>query len=324
MNKTINELKEYIEVKGYADSKNRGLLNIFRKINVWEEVSGVNIDNWSREFLIDLCKNGITLKHEDFENTNLKCSKLIKLSDGISKSSYYGLHTNILYVNEIMSFLGSKLSVNIKDFQDKPLNKKSGLFTKEEIIDICNSLVNVQDKFIIYALFSGIRGNKYEDLTNLKTKDINFETKEILLPSGKVIKMDSYLEDILRDVTDTEFGSIYYKLNSSGLYTTNSFYEFNMYSEYVLKVKPTKSNGNGLGTMSFQGLQTRFKALSKILEETILGVNIYRSGVISRMHDIKDIWTQKETINFLKDNQYNLTAYETQKSYDELYGVNRA
>ena len=76
--------------------------------------------------------------------------------------------------------------------------------------------------------------------------------------------------------------------------------------------------------MSFQGLQTRFKALSKILEETILGVNIYRSGVISRMHDIKDIWTQKETINFLKNNQYNLTAYETQKSYDELYGENRA
>ena len=36
MNKTINELKEYIEVKGYADSKNRGLLNIFRKINFWE------------------------------------------------------------------------------------------------------------------------------------------------------------------------------------------------------------------------------------------------------------------------------------------------
>ena len=45
-----------------------------------------------------------------------------------------------------MSFLGSKLSVNIKDFQDKPLNKKSGLFTKEEIIIMDKVLNQLNNK----------------------------------------------------------------------------------------------------------------------------------------------------------------------------------
>ena len=325
MNKTINNLEEYIANKKYVYSKRQGLINIFKKIELWENVSGIKVEDWSREFLVDLCKNGIELKEKDFQNSELNALELIKLANKICKTSYYGLYTNLLHVNEILTFLDREdIIINTKDFQDQILENKSNLFTKEEIIDICNSLVNAQDKFILYALFSGIRGNKYEDLVKLKTKDINFKTKEIYLPSGKIIKMDEYLEDILRDVTDEEFGSFYYKLNRSGLYTINSFYKFNMNSEYVLKVKPTKTNGDGLGFMSFQGLQTRFKGLSKVLGKSILGVNVYRSGVISRMHDVKDTWVQTEILNFLKENQYNLTSYETQRAYEELYGNKRA
>ena len=132
--------------------------------------------------------------------------------------------------------------------------------------------------------------------------------------------MDDYLEDILRDITDKEFGCYYYKLNRSGQYDINSYYKFNMDSEYVLKVKPTVINNHGLGFMSFQGLQTRLKGLSNVLNIQILGVNVYRSGVISRMHDIKDTWSQSEILNFLKENQYNLTAYETQIAYANVYG----
>ncbi len=132
--------------------------------------------------------------------------------------------------------------------------------------------------------------------------------------------MDEYLEDILKDITDKEFGCYYYKLNRSGQYDINSFYKFNMDSEYVLKVKPTVTNNHGLGFMSFQGLQTRLKGLSSVLNIQILGVNVYRSGVISRMHDIKDTWSQSEILNFLKENQYNLTAYETQRAYEDMYG----
>ena len=321
MNKTITDFEKYINDMNCIYSKKQGLMNAFRKIELWESVTKIKIENWEREFLIELCKRGVELKKEDYNNSKLKRLDLIKLSSKICNNSYYGLYTNLVYINEVMSYLDrDDLLITTKDFQDQILEKKTDLFTKQEIIDICDSLVNAQDRFIVYALFSGIRGNKYEDLVKLQVKDINFETKEILLPSGKIIKMDEYLEDILKDITDKKFGCYYYKLNRSGQYDINSFYKFNMDSEYVLKVKPTVTNNHGLGFMSFQGLQTRLKGLSSVLNIQILGVNVYRSGVISRMHDIKDTWSQSEILNFLKENQYNLTAYETQRAYEDMYG----
>lgn len=321
MKKTINDFEKYIDDMNYIYSKKQGLMNAFKKIELWESATNIKLENWKKNFLIELCKEGVELKEEDYRNSKLKSLELIKLSSKICNSSYYGLYTNLNYINEVMSYLDrDDLLISTKDFPDKILEKKTDLFTKQEIIDICDSLVNAQDRFIVYALFSGIRGNKYEDLVKLKVKDINFETKEISLPSGKIIKMDEYLEDILRDITDKEFGCYYYKLNRSGQYDINSYYKFNMDSEYVLKVKPTVTNNHGIGFMSFQGLQTRLKGLSSVLNIQILGVNIYRSGVISKMHDIKDNWSQTEILSFLKENQYNLTAYETQRAYEDVYG----
>ena len=321
MNKTVVDFEKYLTDMNYIYSKKQGLMNAFKKIELWESVTNVKIENWRKEFLIELCKNGVELKEKDYRNSKLKSIDLIKLSGKICNSSYYGLYTNLNYINDVMTYLNREdLLITTKDFPDQILEKKTDLFTKQEIIDICNSLVNAQDRFIVYALFSGIRGNKYEDLVKLKVKDINFETKEISLPSGKIIKMDDYLEDIVRDITDKEFGCYYYKLNRSGQYDINSYYKFNMDSEYVLKVKPTVTNNHGLGFMSFQGLQTILKVLSSVLNIQILGVNVYRSGVISKMHDIKDTWSQLEVLAFLKENKYNLTAYETQIAYANVYG----
>lgn len=315
----IEKFEKYLNDANYIYTKKRGLTNCFKRILLWESASGTTIDKWNRYLLIKFCNEGANIS--DIQKPKgMSTQELIRLSSKITTSSYFGLYTNILYINEILEYLNREdLKLNIQDIQEETPNKPN-MFTKEEIIDICNTLVNAQDRFILYALFSGIRGNKYEDLVNLKTKDINFDTKEIKLPSGRIMIMDEYLEDILRDVTDKEFGSYYYKLNRSGKYDINSFYKFNMDSEYVLKVKPTVTNNHGVGCMSFQGLQTRFKGLSSILDTEILGVNVYRSGVIYKMHEIKQNWVQSEIDAFLKDNGYKLTPYETKRAYDAVYG----
>ena len=318
----IKQFEDYINGTDYIYAKKRGLIHAFKKIQLWETASNTSVDKWDLNILMNFCKNGVSLEGIK-KPADVDAMEFIRMSKKITTTSYFGLYTNINYINDVLKFLGREdLVLTVSDFQDTAGNK-TNLFTKQEIIDICDSLVNVQDKFIIYALFSGIRGNKYSDLVNLKVSDINFETKEIKLLSGKVIVMDKYLEDILIDITDEEFGSYYYKLNRSGLYDINSFYKLNMSSEYVIKVKPTVTNGNGLGVFSFQGLQTRLKGLSKILDINILGVNIYRSGVISRMNEIKDNWLQSEILSYLKENNHNLTAYETQKAYESIYVKNR-
>ncbi len=85
-----------------------------------------------------------------------------------------GSSGTMAYSNNGTDWNSISQNLTTNDFQDCRI-EKTNLFTKQEIIDICNSLVNVQDKFIIYGLFSGIRGNKYEDLVKLKVKDINFD-----------------------------------------------------------------------------------------------------------------------------------------------------
>lgn len=319
--KNIKEFENYINNTDYIYTKKRGLIHTFKRMQLWESASNVKVDNWDLNMLVNFCKNGIDLKKVE-RPVDMDVTDFIRMSKKIPTTSYFGLYTNITYINDVLQFLGREdLNLSTSDFQDD-INKKMDLFTKQEIIDICDALANPQDKFIIYALFSGIRGNKYSDLANLKVKDVNFDTKEIKLPSGKVIIMDKYLEDILRDITDNEFGSYYYKLNRSGYYDINSFYRLNMDSEYVVKIKPTVTNGNGLKAISFQGLQTRLKGLSSILDLNILGVNIYRSGVISKMNEIKQNWSQSEILSYLKDNGYNLTAYETQRAYEYVYRNN--
>ena len=294
----LYKFENYINNSNYVYAKKRGLIYMFKKLNLWEVATKRDVSDWDKSFIIKSYRKGVDISNTE-KPIGMNMVEFIKLSEGASITSYFGLYTNITYINEILKYLNREdIVLSVQDFQEH-IEKKSNLFTKDEIIDICNSLVNVQDKFIIYGLFSGIRGSKYEDLVKLETKNINFDTKEILLPSGKIIIMDEYLEDILKDIVDNEFGSYYYKLNRSGLYDTNSFYRFNMNSPYVLKVKPTVNNGDGLGFMSFQGLQTRLKGISSILDVSITGVNVYRSGVIHKMYEIKKDWVQGDIITFI-------------------------
>ena len=316
----IKNFEDYINNTNYIYAKKRGLIHAFKRIQLWESASNTSVDKWNLNMLVNFCKNGIDIKDVK-RPANMEVVDFIRICKKLPTTSYFGLYTSINYINDVLKILGREdLHLSVSDFDVDEIGKKTDLFTKQEIIDICDALANAQDKFIIYALFSGIRGNKYSDLVNLKVNDINFDTKEIKLPSGKVIIMDDYLEDILRDITDKEFGAYYYKLNRSGYYDINSLYKLNMDSEFVVKVKPTVTNNNGLGCFSFQGLQTRLKGLSKVLNMNLLGVNIYRSGVISRMNESKDSWNQTEILNYLKENECKLTAYETKKAYEEVYG----
>ena len=318
----IKKFEDYIDSSDYVYAKKRGLMHTFRRIKLWELASNTKVSSWNLDMLVKFCKEGVSLQNVS-RPEGMKVLDFVRMAKRIPSTSYFGLYTNITYINEVLRFLGrDDLNLTTNEFQGD-IGKKTDLFTRQEIIDICDSLANAQDKFIIYALFSGIRGNKYSDLVNLKVEDVNFDTKEIKLPSGKVVIMDEYLEDILKDITDKEYGSYYYKLNRSGFYDVNSFYKLNMDCEYVVKVKPTTTNGNGLGSFSFQGLQTRLKGLSKVLGINILGVNVYRSGVLAKMNEIKEKWTQNEISEFLKDNQYNLTVYETQRAYEDFYNKNK-
>ena len=136
----VKKFENYINESNYIYTKKRGLMYAFKRMQLWESVTKTNIDKWNKNFLIKLCKEGVDLEGVERPN-DMEVSEFVRLSEKISMSSYYGLYTNLLYINEVLSFFDrDDLNLTTNDFQDCRI-EKTNLFTKQEIIDICNSLV---------------------------------------------------------------------------------------------------------------------------------------------------------------------------------------
>lgn len=326
--KTINNFKGYEEFLNYIDnsklssSKQKSIITIFKKIRVWETATNSNIENWDKDYLTQLCKSGVKLKEDDYLSyKNIIKSRLDRLAGGIVGTSYSGLYNAISAMNYLLiNYFKKDIEFSIGEFEIVRKHRVEDLFKRDEIIKICNSLTNPQDKYLIYGLFCGIKGREFSDLLQLQSKDVNMKNKEIYLPSGKVIKMDEYMEDILTDVLDPIYGNLYYKLDKSGdgFRTTNEVIELNPSSPYVFKVKPV-GESNGMGYMSVPGFQTRLQSLSSLVNRNLKGVAIYRSGALHEMKTIKQDWKQKEIEDFIKNSNWEISASTAQMAFNSLY-----
>ena len=116
MNKTVADFEKYLTDMNYIYSKKQGLMNAFKKIELWESVTNVKIENWRKEFLIELCKKGVELKKEDYNNSKLKRLDLIKLSGKICNSSYYGHTYAFSSVAQSCQTLGDPMNCSMPDF----------------------------------------------------------------------------------------------------------------------------------------------------------------------------------------------------------------
>lgn len=265
-----------------------------------EEWSKYNrIENYLKEYIsnakIDL--NTITKYEIDkFIEKNLI---------GESRSTLY---TNISTLEEVLRNNGIDIQLNSSDYVDKLKFNSNKYFTKKEIRNICNMFINTQDKFIVYALWSGIMGKGYEDLANIKTSDVSADFSNINI-KGKKFECDDYMKEILKYTVETD---TYIKYIESAERVITEEYEFNMGSPYVIKIKPTKKNNYGLEHMKKAGIQTKLDKFSKIFSDMnihLTGKSLERSGIMFKMflkeiehgtiwtiENIK-IWFEKENIN---------------------------
>ena len=201
-------------------------------------------------------------------------------------------------------------------------------YKEKELQDICETLVNPQDKIILYGLFAGLRGTAYKELLELKVKDINFDKNYIQLKDRR-IEIDNYFKSILEDAVDPLFGGTYHKYyNPNSGATSNSSYALNMESEYVIKTKPYSKNNNGLNAMTNSGLQTRVEKLSNVINRPLVPIDIVRSGIMSRMNKIEeqwnkdskdDFWGTERLIPFLKENKLKAEPFELLRIYKQKY-----
>lgn len=67
------------------------------------------------------------------------------------------------------------------------------IITKEKLYECINKLENPCDKFVLEAIYTGIRGHRTKELKNIKLKDINTNDNTIKIYTGETIKCSNTL-----------------------------------------------------------------------------------------------------------------------------------
>lgn len=279
----------------------------------WHEASKIGVRANYKKLLSFLSKEGKITEKEGIYTTTatledinefliINCGRIDSYqSITVRVSDFSKLFTEVLGIQAKFS--------NIPP--SEVVKNNEGIYTKEEIEVICEQFINSQDKFLIYGIWYGLKDKRFDDITNIKKSDVDFENKTIKV-GEKIIKMDSTLEMYCLSAIQEV---VYYKLGDIGDSTSES-YDLNIDSPYIIKTKPQRNNNNGLNRMTFNGLRTRIANLNSSLEEydvLLKPQKLYMGGVIYKMYEESmryNITWNNSTMKEFKD-KYNISAFST-------------
>lgn len=198
----------------------------------------------------------------------------------------------------------------IKNINENEVYKMSvNRVTKEDLKNIISQLDNPIDKLLFVGLFKGLRK---EDIANLKISDIDFENKKIHI-DNRTIEIDREFEKLLKETIEQR---TYYKMGDGDFFKPD--YDFNMNSQYVYKVKPTKRNSNGLEPVTAIGVRKKMERMRAVLGEDVTTKDVIMSGAIEHLLSISPYWTVAGIEKELKAAGYKLSAYNV---YNKLVEV---
>lgn len=81
------------------------------------------------------------------------------------------------------------------------------LTTRDELRIIISKLVNPLDKYVFQAMFDGLKGDDYCEITQLKRADIDETTRTAKLCTGRVVKLSPELIEYAKESYETD---VYY------------------------------------------------------------------------------------------------------------------
>lgn len=175
------------------------------------------------------------------------------------------------------------------------------MLNKKELKMMLDRLDNGVDKFILAGLFYGLNdSDNREQLLNITKDMVDMEKSTITLQSGRVVVMDEILKSVTEEALNQK---IYIKMGSQG--RTNEDYEFNLNSQYVIKVKPTTRNNNGIEPLTNAGFKSRIRSISEFLTgnvSTLTPTEIKKAGAYSLIESQENKMTIMEAEALLKRN----------------------
>lgn len=273
------------------------------------------------------------IRLENLLSGELKVEDIEKFMDEnfktISRSVFYN---NVKILNEILNDSEINIFINASKYVDDYVRIVDEQYlTLTEVQKLCNTIVNYQDKLIIYGLFKGIYGKNYSDLLNITQNDVAEDYNYINLRSGKKFLCDNFMKEILYKCMKEK---TYTKYVTSDEIKSSNYYELAYDSVYLIRPMPTPKNNFGKNPLSASSLQRRFKKLSaqykdETGEDVILtGMSLIESGVFYDMF-LQEInygkeWSIEEIDKYLKKNGIKGNKSDKyRRYYQRYYGTNR-
>lgn len=230
---------------------------------------------------------------------------------------------NISILNKLLSEKGVRFIVNSDNLIDYcTKSKKCKYLTKDELKQICDNLVNYQDKFIVYAFFKGIVGSSCKDLLSIRTKDVAKDLSYIII-KDKIVFTDDILKEYLKGLLDEK---IYIKdILKIGKFKE----EYELDSPYLIKVLPSKKSNYRARKMTTTVLRDRLENIRFLLflnlgkNVVLTPVSLFYSGIMSDMHE-KQLADNKEWDilslgEYLELRGYHVNCFELYNEYCNKY-----
>jgi integrase len=319
-----------VEVKNrYLQSyENEGTQNTIRNIFLnaadTERTLGKDLYNFSMEDLSDVFKN-LSPKSLSVSNTS---GRFIK--QYISWCITHGYRDN----ND------NPLNGADKEWYSKFVNRKLKIhYSYEEFIDLLEDkyMLNGQDQAFLFLIFSGVLGEKFSELTELRYEDFDFDNKTVFI-RGRNLKLP-LSEECLKYVEKAYNQQTYYVYNLK----TKDFNEKELLpSPYLFKnVKSPRSTENTPVGMSV--LYNRLHSLKELLDISHLTPNAIRQSgmiyhavllfekygvlgygqlaIIGEQYNFSTITNTNNEKTYVYFNTFLMKDFLNESSINELYGI---
>ena len=187
-----SEIKlRYIEYKtDLTIVPDKYLERLFIKTERFETELGKDVSNFTYYEIMNMYKTWNEASYEVLQVSNSHLSLYTQWC--IEQSLVVDAQNHYLEFNKDMFMTCTNSMINDKK-----------IVTREQVLQWANQLNNPSDSFIFLALFEGIKGEQYKELTNLKLSD--FHDGKVDLCTGRTIEISTELYNFALQASQEEF-----------------------------------------------------------------------------------------------------------------------
>lgn len=214
-----NEIKERflneIDINKYPP---RWWERVFEKTEWFEEKYGKDLCSFTTNEIIEFYK---FLSLSSLSSLNVYNTNLIKYGDWalINNMIFDGQNHFAELDNELLNTCIDKASI------------EQSIISYDKLTELTNQFTFQRDKYIIYALFEGIKGKNYEEIINLTASNIDATNHTVILCSGRTILVsDRFISICQLALKEDEYSVYDYKGHEKKYHLIS--YEDRIYKEF--------------------------------------------------------------------------------------------